>query len=354
MASEVDAVHSDSLSGASLPAHALTLPPNLQPAQRSHKFLWLGASASVALLGSLALSLCGTTAPERRELQVQGRTVSFSASFAARAGIRTMELRESSFAPIIVASGKPAFDSKQLATITANALGTVRRVAKYEGDSVSRGEVLAEIKSPLQVRLEAAASLAAGQMPRGTSGVSLIRSPLSGVVVERKIITGQSVRGESVAFVIANPDHLALELSLDQAQTRLLKDGDRVELTRETRSASVDGVVLGVSALDAPAPAKVVVRIAVDNRGRALRPGQAVRARIFASASPALVVPNRAVAWIAGQPSVFVSLGHNVASAAPVTLGGGDGEQTEVQFGLASGQRIVSDGVPTLRKASFL
>lgn len=354
MASEVDEVHSDSLPGASLPAHALTVPPSLHPPQASHKFLWLGALSSVALLGSVAISSRQAPEPERRELQVHGRTVSFSSSFAARAGIRTMEVREATFAPIVVASGKPAFDPTHVATINASALGTVQRIAKYEGDSVSRGELLAEIKSPLQARMEAAASLGARQLPHGTLGISLIRSPLNGVVVERKIITGQSVRGESVAFVIANLDHLALDLVLDEAQARALKAGDRVELLRETRTAQTSGVVLGVSPPTANAPTKVVVRVAVDNRGRTLRPGQAVRAQIFASGSRALLVPNRAVAWIAGQPSVFVSVGQNVASAAAVTLGGGDGEQTEVRVGLASGQRIVSDGVPTLREASFL
>ncbi len=51
---------------------------------------------------------------------------------------------------------------------------------------------------------------------------------------------------------------------------------------------------------------------------------------------------------------MFVSNGLNSASAATVTLGECDGEQTEVRIGLASGQRIVSDGVPNLKEASFL
>jgi hypothetical protein len=40
--------------------------------------------------------------------------------------------------------------------------------------------------------------------------------------------------------------------------------------------------------------------------------------------------------------------------AGAVTLGGGDGEQTEVQVGLVSGQRIVSDGAHVLEEASLL
>ena len=60
------------------------------------------------------------------------------------------------------------------------------------------------------------------------------------------------------------------------------------------------------------------------------------------------------MAWIAGHPAVFVASGHNSVSAAAVTLGGCDGDQTEVQVGLAPGQQIVSDGVRTLKDESFL
>jgi multidrug efflux pump subunit AcrA (membrane-fusion protein) len=99
----------------------------------------------------------------------------------------------------------------------------------------------------------------------------------------------------------------------------------------------------------------VVVHVGVDNRTRSFRLGQAVSAKIFTSSrSRALLIPNRAVAWIAGQSTVFVSDGHNSVSAAVVTLGGCNGEQTEVQLGLAPGQRIVTDGVRTLKEESFL
>ena len=99
----------------------------------------------------------------------------------------------------------------------------------------------------------------------------------------------------------------------------------------------------------------MLVRVGVDNRSRGLRLGQAVSARMFSSTGArAVVIPNRAVAWIAGHPAVFVSNGRNSASAAAVTLGGCNGDQTEVQVGLTPGQHIVSDGVRTLKDESFL
>ncbi|HEY3254935.1 MAG TPA: efflux RND transporter periplasmic adaptor subunit, partial [Polyangiaceae bacterium] len=258
------------------------------------------------------------------------------------------------FSPVVSATGKASFDPEQVASIGASALGTVRRVAKYEGESVKRGEVLAEIGSPSQAGREAAGSLRAQQLPLRTLGVSLLRSPLDGTVVERRIVTGQSVRGERIVFVVANLDRLLVSLSVDEAQARGLLVGDRVELSRdESAGALSTGRVTEV--LPGPVGSKLQVRIGVDNRARGLRAGQAVNARIFASnAGRALLVPNRALAWIGGQPAVFVAAGVHTASAAAVTLGGGDGQQTEVRLGLASGQRIVSDGVPKLKEASFL
>jgi cobalt-zinc-cadmium efflux system membrane fusion protein len=357
-----DDVHCHSLSGAALGAHALSVPPSLRPPRRLSKQLRIGGGlATVLVAGAAYAGLRSDPELQRPDmLQVEGRTLSYSASFAARAGIRTIEVRESAFSPIVSASGKTAFDPNEVASVDANAMGTVRRVAKYEGENVKRGEVLAEIGSPGLARMEAASYVRTRtESPDGPRafGVSVVRSPLEGTVIERRIVTGQSVKGERVVFVVANLDRLALDLQVDESEAHELSVGDRVELSRET-GAVIDGHVdeVGEAANGAAGSGKpLLVRVGVDNRSRRLRPGQAVSARIYASGGArALVIPNRAVAWIAGRPSVFIERGHNSVSASPVTLGGCNGDQTEVSIGLAPGQRIVSDGVGVLKDESFL
>ena len=354
MNSDADDSHCDSLSGATIGAPALSVPPSLRP-PRARRGALLGACVVGGATLAAAFVAFAHDVPRvvPEAFHVDGQTVSYSAGFAASAGIRTIEVREAAFSPVISGTGQAVFDPEQVAAVDANALGTVRRVAKYEGDSVKRGEVLAEIGSPLQARREAATSLQAHQVPSGTLGVSVLRSPLDGVVVERRIVTGQSVRGERVVFVVANLDRLSVTLDLDEPQARHLTVGDRVELLRDgSPGAPTAGRVAWLSS---GAGGQRTVHVGVDNRERGLRPGQAVTAKIFAaSAGRALLVPNRALAFIAGHPAVFVSDGRYSASAAAVTLGCGDGEQTEVRVGLASGQRIVSDGVRKLKEASFL
>lgn len=357
MSSEADA-HCDSLSGATLGTAARSVPPSLRPANGSWraKVALCVLGGSVLAGGGMALARSAASVSKQalpEALHVEGRTVSYSAAFAAHAGIRTMEIQETAFSPVVSATGKVSFDPEQVATIGAHASGTVRRVAKYEGDGVKRNELLAEIGSASQARREASASLGAHALPACLLGVSQLRSPLDGMVVERRIVTGQSVRGESVVFVVANLDRLSVDLTIDEGQARGIGTGDRVDLSRE---ASAPVLATGRVAEIAPASgSQLRLRVGVDNRARGLRAGQAVAARVFpAHAARALLVPNRALAWIGGQPAVFVSEGAYSASAAAVTLGAGDGEQTEVRLGLASGQRIVSDGVPSLQNASFL
>src|SRR6478736_4500104 len=310
--------HCDSLSGTSIGPSTRSMPPSLRPSCRKRgigrAFFWVAG----VLLSAVGFVAAKRAVPERSLpdlLRVAARPVRYSASFAEHAGIRTIEVRERSFTPVLSASGSIDFERNHVATIDANVLGTVRRVAKYEGDDVKQGEVLAEI--------------------------------------ERRVITGQSVRGESVVFVVANLERLNVDVNVDEAQGNHLLVGDRVELSREAAPG-----ILGmgsVTGMERAASAKLRVHIGVDNRTRRLRPGQTVTARIFASQlSPALLVPTRALAWVAGQPTVFIAASARTASAAAVTLGGCDGEQTEIRLGLAAGQRVVTDGVSKLKEASFL
>jgi membrane fusion protein, heavy metal efflux system len=357
MTADADDVHCDSLSGAAMGTEALTIPPSLPPAaprlgaERVAGYFAGGLALAAALVVALRQA---PEAPPVEALHVEGQTVRYSAGFAARAGIRTVEVQEVAFSPVISVAGKTSFDPQRMATVGASALGTVRRVVKYEGDTVKRGEVLAEIGSPLSARMEGDSSLRKREAPQGTLGVSMVRSPLEGTVIERRIVTGQSVRGERVVFIVANLDRLLVDVALDQGQARILRVGDRAELSHDGGSA-VSGSVAEVEALGDVDGAPVVVHVVVDNRARGLKLGQAVTAHIFSSSGArALLIPNRAVAWIAGHPAVFVSDGHNSVSAAAVTLGGCNGDQTEVRVGLAPGQHVVSEGVRTLKDESFL
>lgn len=364
MRAQADDAECDSLAGAELGTPGRSFAPRLRPPPRLPKLLWFGwAVAALLVVGALVARV--QAEPELTHadsVHVEGRTLSYSEGFAVRAGIRTTAVRQAAFSPVILVAGKAELDPNGVAFVGANALGTVRRVAKYEGERVKRGEVLAEIGSADLARIEAASFLrvraATGTEAPRALGISVVRSPLEGTVIERRIITGQSVKGERVAFVVANLDRLACDLRLDQNQARVVGVGDRVELVREATGTRLEGRVaqLSAAAPGAGGSGKAwLVHVEVDNRARHLRPGETLLARIDASGGTrALLVPNGAIAWLGGRPAVFIESGHHRVQALPVTIGGTNGEQTEVSFGLSAGQRVVSEGVGALKDESFL
>jgi len=352
--------HCDSLSGSALGTKASpgTLRGAVFQDNRVVKLgRWLLASGALVAACFVAVMQRGSTQSPPELRLVDDHTLSYSEAFAAHAGIRTVEVREAAFTPVVLVAGNVSFDPEQVAVLNASALGTVRQVSKYEGDNVKRGEVLAELCSPSQARREARGLLQRHELPQHSLGTSLLRSPLDGTVVERRIVTGQAVRGESAAFVVANLDRLAIRVNVDEQRARGITVGDRVEISRDPALGSVGiGTVTDVAAgASEESGSELRIRIGVDNRARRVRAGELVSARIFVShAGRALLVPNRALTWIGGQPTLFVAASSHSASIAAVTLGRGDGEQTEVRGGLTSGQRVVSDGVLMLKDASFL
>ncbi len=92
MSSEHDA-HCDSLAGAALGAPALSVPPSLRPPseRRAAKLVsWLVAGA---VLGAVGFGVAQRGVPNSvspEALHVDGRSVSYSAAFAAQAGIRVL------------------------------------------------------------------------------------------------------------------------------------------------------------------------------------------------------------------------------------------------------------------------
>jgi len=98
------------------------------------------------------------------------------------------------------------------------------------------------------------------------------------------------------------------------------------------------------------------VRIEIDNKNGRLRAGQAVNARIHASArgeQVSTLVPTSAITFVDGKPTVFVSTGDGAVRVASVETGSTDGAQTEVKSGVNPGEDVVSEGVFALKSELF-
>jgi membrane fusion protein (multidrug efflux system) len=92
------------------------------------------------------------------------------------------------------------------------------------------------------------------------------------------------------------------------------------------------------------------IRASVNNPGGALRPNQYVRARLKGAIRPkAILVPQRAVQQGPKGHFIWAVDKENKAEQRPVTVGEWHGDDWFILEGLRSGERVVVDGVFTLR-----
>ncbi len=385
-------------------------------AGRRPKVLVLAMVAVLVLLGIagwvIAKPQVGTKPlPQSDAPRIEGRHIVFTERFAKRIKLSSAEVRESSLVPTIAVVGTVTFDPEHVARIGTRLRGLVRDVRHYEGDAVKRGTLLAEIDSPelgeaqasvttLFAQVEAArrnatreqdlaeqklttlkeseeanatknmyAAMLAAARQKVTAlagryndspqmlGVHDLTTPLEGTIVERHVSKGQLVDGNHIAFVVADLDHLWVELAVFERSLPNIHEGDAVELRAlgMTGEPLLGRVAHVGNVLDSDTRS-ATVRIAIENKKRLLRPGQAVDAVIRttgATVSAGLVIPKPSVTFVDGKPTVFVLIAPNSVEAAEVDLGASSGNDQQVTGGLRVGQRVVVGGLFELKSELF-
>jgi cobalt-zinc-cadmium efflux system membrane fusion protein len=339
----------------------------------------------------------------------------FSTSFRDRTQLVAEPVRAAPLTPSVSAVGMVTFDPRHTARVGTRLRSVVRSLLAYEGAEVKRGQALAEINSPelgdaqAQVTMLAAQSIAATRQAEreaalavtnlntareaegaaadrsryesmlraakqrvaalaGTAstptegstavlGTHTLKAPIAGTIVERNISQGELVEGDHVAFLVANLDHLWVELDVFERSLGAIRVGDEVDLKALSGSGgTIKGRVAHVGAVIDPGTRSAPVRIEIDNSKRLLRPGQAVDAVIAASSATmadVLLVPTSAITYVDGQPTVFVLVEPLAVLPTPVELGESNGRQWHVLKGLSAGQQVVTQGVFELKSELF-
>jgi membrane fusion protein, heavy metal efflux system len=347
--------------------------------------------------------------PEVDAPHVNGHHIEFSERFAKRIGLQTAPAQESDLTPAIAVVGTVTFDPEHVARIGTRLRGLVRNVKHFEGASVKRGQILAEIDSPelgeaqasvtmLKAQVNAAhrnaererdlaehklttlkesedananrdtvrALLSAAEQKvealAGTTsmralGVHELVTQLAGTIVERRISKGQLVQADHTAFVVADLDHLWVELAVFERSLGNIHDGDEVVLKpMGSKGEPLIGQVAHVSSVLDEDTRSATIRVEVNNKQRKLRPGQAVDAIIHAAGAAVrggLAVPISAITYVDGKPTVFVSESPNSVAAAEVVLGVSTGNEQQIVSGIVPGQNIVVAGTFELKSELF-
>lgn len=210
----------------------------------------------------------------------------------------------------------------------------------------------AEGISPRKDVEQAAADLASARADaagaRRSAQLSVLHSPISGVVTRVSASLGASVDANQPLVEIADPSATEALLGLSPADAAKVKIGNVVDL-RAGQSASGEplgiGKVIDVGAMVDSATRNVSVRVSIPAATRVLRIGETIYGDVsIATRSTVMSIPSDALVPEGDGFRVFVVDAKNIAHARTVTVGVREPGRVEIKSGLAAGERVVTYG----------
>jgi membrane fusion protein, heavy metal efflux system len=183
---------------------------------------------------------------------------------------------------------------------------------------------------------------------------AVIRSPISGTVVERLITPGQLLQaGSTPAFTVADLSTVWVMANVFEGDLATVQRGQSATVRSSVSPDPFIGTVNYVSALVDPASRATSVRLLVPNRNDLLKRDMYVRVSIRSNVNRSgILVPAAAVQRDdENLPFVFVEVANGSYGRRRVTLGAHVGDSYQILSGLSSGERVVADGALFLQFA---
>ncbi len=299
-----------------------------------------------------------------------------------RAAITTTRVEERTPQHTLELSGRLAVDQARQKSVTAWSGGRIERMhVESVGQTMAAGRPLFDLYSPELVSAQeeylqaqrlandqpltqatvvaARAKLrllgfAAGQIDqlerRGTPTERVtVRSPLTGVVMQKHGEVGQYVQRGTPVYSIAGLEQLWLLLDAYESDAPWLTRAGHVEFTIDALPGrTFEGRIELIDPVVDSASRTLTVRAVVDNPDGILKPNMLARARLHpgADAEPVLIIPRSAVLWTGPRSLVYVedatTPGH--FQGRQVTLAGETGTDVIVASGLRAGEKVVTHG----------
>ena len=351
-------------------------------------FFW-SESAKAAMQGHEQMSAPGGR--ERTEpVSVgtePGATVQLDPDEINAAGVQLKTVSSARLRTSIDSVGRVEKPEAQLATVPARVGGRIDKLyVQFTGESVRRGQAVAEIYSPelvasaeeyrlaLQNRdrmrgstqkdaVEASNDLVAASRRRlelwgvsekqidaaaaGTSGLHVtIYASAVGSVVERKVTSGQYVNAGDPLFTVADLSTVWVKADVYEFQVTQIHPGQTVEITSDALPDKVlRGRVDFIEPEADPQTRTIPVHVHVPNPAMRLRPGMFVRAKfVLPSERETLVVPRSAVLETGTRKLVYIAKRDGVFEAREIQAGTPSEELYPVLAGLNAGEQVVTNG----------
>lgn len=366
-------------------------------------------SVGVTTIVLVSVLVCAACSPRSVETQASSATAGgVKLTDAQRQKTHFYTVAPSKFHNITETTGTVDFDNDQATSVLAPFSGPVLRLLVSLGKHVNKGDPLAVVQSPdfatavsayhkarataqtdrrlanldkdllehqgisrreaEQAETDAAnaeadrdaalqAVIALGVVPQAVKEIAegrpvarlegVIRSPISGTVVEKLITPGQLLQaGTTPCFTVADLSRVWVLAQIFGSDLASIAVGDRAEIMTGITSTNFTGRVDNISALVNPDTRSVVVRVVVDNPGDLLKKQMYVRVLIETrQESTGILIPVSAILRDdENLPFVYVTRSDGSFARQQVTLGHRVSDQYEILTGLKTGDAIIVDG----------
>jgi cobalt-zinc-cadmium efflux system membrane fusion protein len=182
-----------------------------------------------------------------------------------------------------------------------------------------------------------------------------LRSPISGVVVQKTVLPGQLVQaGATTCFLISNTSTVWLLAHVFDQDLPGVRIGDPVEASNPSFAHAFHGEISHIDALVDPNTRTTLVRVVMRNPGLLLKKDMYVDAVINTrTRQNVLAVPVSAVLRDAqNEPIVYVEVEPGGFAQRIVRIGVQQNDEVEILSGLRAGENVVSEGSIFLEFAS--
>lgn len=284
---------------------------------------------------------------------------------------------------------------RALAVVVSEVSGEILELPAHEGDEVKVGQLLARIddeeyrlslrqseaayrvaksdfestnalfKEGMKSRLEwetkkrsyedASSNL---QMQRIRFNNCQIKSPIDGIVTERKVELHQLAGSMEQMFTIHDVTSFKLDITVTEKEVARLREGQEVRIrvdavSQDDKEFPLIGRVSRIQPQVDPKTGTVQVEISLPNPGGGVRSGMFARLRIVTNVHEnAMVIPRQAITEDEGS-FVWVAEGNGVRMV-QVKTGLMDEEGVEILSGLTPGDQVVVEGQGALSPKSTI
>ena len=207
----------------------------------------------------------------------------------------------------------------------------------------------AETKQQVE-RVELRYKLAASQVAQARNQLSYskVRSPVTGVVVEKRMSKGDLAAPGAAILILEDPASLLVETHVSEQFVGGIQVGDQVDVEVAALGRSFAGSVHQVvQAADAVSHQFLIKIVLQAYNG--VRPGMYAQAGFTVGSRKALLIPAQAVIEQAGLHGLYIVDGEGVARYRQIRVGQAMGDKIEVLAGLSAGDVIAWQGEPTLK-----